>query len=39
MANYRNISMDFWQDSKVVDDFTPEDRYMYLYSRLPNAQK
>ena len=28
MANYRNISMDFWQDSKVVDDFTPEDRYM-----------
>ena len=31
MANYRNISMDFWQDSKVVDDFTPEDRYMYLY--------
>ena len=31
MANYRNISMDFWQDSKVVDDFTPEDRYIYLY--------
>ena len=31
MANYRNISMDFWTDSKVVDDFTPEDRYIYLY--------
>lgn len=31
MANYRNISMNFWQDSKVVDDFTPEDRYIYLY--------
>lgn len=25
------ISMDFWTDSKVVDDFTPEDRYIYLY--------
>lgn len=31
MANYRNISIGFWQDSKVVDDFTPEDRYAYLY--------
>ena len=31
MANYRNISMDFWVDPKVVDDFTPEDKYFYLY--------
>lgn len=31
MANYRNISMNFWTDTKVVDDFTPEDRYIYLY--------
>lgn len=31
MANYRNISMNFWTDAKVVDDFTPEDRYFYLY--------
>lgn len=31
VANYRNISIGFWQDSKVVDDFTPEDRYAYLY--------
>lgn len=31
MAVYRNISMDFWTDSKVVDDFTPEDRYFHIY--------
>lgn len=31
MANYRNISMNFWTDTKVVDDFSPEDRYIYLY--------
>lgn len=31
MANYRKISMDFWTDTKVVDDFTPEDKYFYLY--------
>lgn len=31
MALYRNVSMNFWTDSKVVDDFTPEDRYIYLY--------
>ena len=31
MALYRSISMSFWTDSKVVDDFTPEDRYFYLY--------
>lgn len=23
--------MSFWTDSKVVDDFTPEDKYFYLY--------
>lgn len=23
--------MAFWTDSKVVDDFTPEDKYIYLY--------
>ena len=23
--------MSFWTDSKVVDEFTPEDRYFYLY--------
>ena len=31
MAIYRNISLTFWEDVKVVDDFTPEDRYFYLY--------
>lgn len=31
MANYRNVNMAFWEDSKVVDDFTPEDKYFYLY--------
>ena len=31
MAIYRNISLGFWTDSKVDDDFTPEDKYFYLY--------
>ena len=31
MAIYRSIQMSFWTDSKVVDEFTPEDRYFYLY--------
>ncbi len=31
MAGYRNISVSFWTDSKVDDDFTPEDKYFYLY--------
>lgn len=31
MAIYRTVSMSFWTDNKVADDFTPEDRYFYLY--------
>ena len=31
MAIYRNVMMSFWTDRKVADDFTPEDRYFYLY--------
>ena len=31
MAKGRLISTNFWDDSKVVDDFTPEDKYVYLY--------
>lgn len=31
MAIYRNIQMSFWTDTKVADEFTPEDRYFYLY--------
>lgn len=31
MAIYRQVQMSFWTDPKVIDDFTPEDRYFYLY--------
>ena len=32
MAIYRQVYMKFWtDDSKVVDDFTPEDKYFFLY--------
>ena len=31
MAIYRNISMNFWTDTKVSDDFSPEDKYFMLY--------
>ena len=31
MAKYRNVYMSFWTDSKVIEKFTPEDRYFYLY--------
>lgn len=31
MAIYRQVQMSFWSDSKIVDDFTPEDKYFYLY--------
>lgn len=31
MAIYRTIQLTFWTDNKVVDDFTPEDKYFYLY--------
>ena len=31
MAKGRYITTNFWTDSKVVDDFTPEDKYIYLY--------
>lgn len=31
MAIYRNIRISFWTDPKVTDDFTPEDKYFYLY--------
>lgn len=31
MAIYRTISLSFWTDSKIVDDFTPEDRYFFMY--------
>lgn len=31
MAVYRNVQLSFWTDSKISDDFTPEDKYFYLY--------
>lgn len=31
MATYRNIQLSFWTDAKIADEFTPEDRYFYLY--------
>jgi hypothetical protein len=31
MAIYRSIYLSFWNDSKVADTFTPEDKYFYLY--------
>lgn len=31
MAIFRQIYPDFWADPKIVDDFTPEDKYFYLY--------
>lgn len=31
MAIYRNVHISFWTDNKVEDEFTPEDKYFYLY--------
>lgn len=31
MAIYRTVSQTFWSDSKVDDDFTPEDKYGMLF--------
>ena len=31
MATYRQIYISFWSDTKVCDDFSPEDKYFYIY--------
>ena len=31
MAIYRNVQLSFWTDNKIEDEFTPEDKYFYLY--------
>lgn len=31
MATYRTVYLQFWTDPKVDDEFTPEDKYFYLY--------
>ena len=32
MAIFRTVQMSFWTDADVLDDFTPEDKYFYLYT-------
>lgn len=36
MAIFRNVNMSFWTDTKVIDDYTPEDRYFMLYALTNN---
>jgi uncharacterized phage protein (TIGR02220 family) len=31
MASYRHVHTSFWQDAKVLEEMTPEDKYFYLY--------
>lgn len=31
MAVYRSVHISFWTDTKVSDDFSPEDKYFMLY--------
>ncbi len=31
MAIYRTVSLTFWEDNKIVDDFTYKDKYFLLY--------
>lgn len=31
MAIYRTVQTTFWTDQKVEEEFTPEDKYFYLY--------
>lgn len=31
MATYRNIQTSFWTDTKVLESFSAEDKYFYLY--------
>lgn len=31
MAVYRTVYMNFWKDTKIIDNFTPEDKYFMLY--------
>ena len=32
MASYRSVYTTFWTDTKVSDDFTPEDKYFKEWS-------
>jgi DnaD/phage-associated family protein len=31
MAKYRQVHTTFWQDPKILEEMTPEDKYFYLY--------
>jgi DnaD/phage-associated family protein len=31
LAKYRHIYVEFWQDPKVIEEMTPEDKLFYLY--------
>lgn len=31
MALFRSVQTSFWTDVKITEDFSPEDRYFYLY--------
>ncbi|MCD4838142.1 DnaD domain protein [Neobacillus sedimentimangrovi] len=31
MAKFRYVHTEFWQDAKVLEEMTPEDKYFYLY--------
>lgn len=31
MAKFRQVHSTFWQDAKVLEEMTPEDKYFYLY--------
>ncbi len=31
MGIYRSVQCSYWEDPEIIDDFTPEDRYFYLY--------
>lgn len=31
MAKYRHVYTSFWEDAKVMEKFTPEDKFFYLY--------
>ena len=31
MAIYRTVQLSFWTDPKIDDEFTPEEKYFYLY--------
>ncbi|MDD3224736.1 MAG: hypothetical protein PHX70_08585 [Clostridium sp.] len=31
MAKYRYVYTNFWEDPKILEEFTPEDKFFYLY--------